>query len=71
MALLARIAREQEIAVLISAHEINPLLPVMDRIVYLAAGRAVSGTTEEVVRADVLSELYGHHVDVLTSTVAC
>ncbi len=65
VALLARIAREQHIAVLISAHEINPLLPVMDRIVYLAAGRAVSGTTEEVVRADVLSELYGHHVDVL------
>ena len=65
VALLARIAHEQQIAVLISAHEINPLLPVMDRIVYLAAGRAVSGTTEEVVRADVLSKLYGHHVDVL------
>jgi zinc/manganese transport system ATP-binding protein len=65
VALLAHIAREQEIAVLISAHEINPLLPVMDRIVYLAAGRAVSGTTEEVVRPDVLSELYGRHVDVL------
>jgi len=65
VALLARVAREQQVAVLISAHEINPLLPVMDRIVYLAAGRAVSGTTEEVVRADVLSELYGRHVDVL------
>jgi len=37
----------------------------MDRIVYLAAGRAVSGSTEEVVRSDVLSKLYGHHVDVL------
>ncbi|MFZ1926966.1 MAG: metal ABC transporter ATP-binding protein [Solirubrobacteraceae bacterium] len=65
VALLARIAREHEIAVLISAHEINPLLGVMDRIVYLAAGRAVSGSTDEVVRADVLSKLYGHHVDVL------
>ena len=43
----------------------NPLLPVMDRIVYLAAGRAASGTAEEVVRSDVLSRLYGHHVDVL------
>jgi zinc/manganese transport system ATP-binding protein len=63
--LLARIAAEQEIAVLISAHEMNPLLPVMDRIVYIAAGRAASGTTAEVVRADVLSELYGSHVDVL------
>jgi zinc/manganese transport system ATP-binding protein len=63
--LLARICREQGIAVLISAHEMNPLLPVMDRIVYLAAGRAASGSTEEVVRAEVLSKLYGHHVDVL------
>ena len=65
VALLARIAREQQIAVLISAHEINPLLGVMDRIVYLASGRAVSGSADEVVRADVLSKLYGHHVDVL------
>jgi zinc/manganese transport system ATP-binding protein len=65
VALLGRIAREQQIAVLISAHEINPLLSVMERIVYLAGGRAVSGTTAEVVRADVLSKLYGHHVDVL------
>jgi zinc/manganese transport system ATP-binding protein len=63
--LLARIAREQHIAILISAHEMNPLLPVMDRIVYLAAGRAASGTVGEVVRSDVLSRLYGHHVDVL------
>jgi zinc/manganese transport system ATP-binding protein len=63
--LLSKIAVEQQIAVLISAHEMNPLLPVMDRIVYLAAGRAASGTAEEVVRSDVLSQLYGHHVDVL------
>jgi zinc/manganese transport system ATP-binding protein len=65
VALLSRIATEQHIAVLISAHEMNPLLPVMERLVYLAAGRAASGTTEAVIRSDVLSELYGHHVDVL------
>ena len=52
-------------AVLLSAHEMNALLPVMDRIVYLAGGRAASGTTDEVVRPDVLSALYGYHVDVL------
>ncbi len=65
VALLARIAREQQIAVLLSAHDMNPLLPVMDRIVYLAGGRAASGTTAEVVRPEVLSGLYGRHVDVL------
>jgi zinc/manganese transport system ATP-binding protein len=65
VALLHRISSQLGVAVLISAHEMNPLLPVMDRIVYLAGGRAASGTVEEVVRADVLSELYGSHVDVL------
>ncbi len=65
VALMSAIARRERIAVLISAHEMNPLVRAMDRIVYLAGGRAASGTTEEVVRADVLSALYGHHVDVL------
>ena len=37
----------------------------MDRIVYLAHGRAVSGTTEAVVRTEVLSRLYGYHIDVI------
>jgi len=63
--LLSRLARDQHLAVLISAHDINPLLPVMDRVVYLADGRAASGSTDEVVRSDVLSRLYRHHVDVL------
>jgi len=62
--LVARLAREQRIAVLISAHDINPLLPVMDRVVYLANGHAAVGTTDEVVRTEVLSALYGSHVDV-------
>jgi len=65
ISLLARIAATQQVAVLLSAHEMNPLLPVMDRIVYLAGGRAASGTTAEVVQAEVLSRLYGQHVDVL------
>jgi zinc/manganese transport system ATP-binding protein len=43
----------------------NPLLPAIDRVVYLADGRAASGTADEVIRSSVLSELYGHHVDVL------
>jgi zinc/manganese transport system ATP-binding protein len=63
--LLHRVATTNRVAVLLSAHEMNPLLPVMDRVVYVANGRVASGTTDEVVRSDVLSSLYGHHVDVL------
>jgi zinc/manganese transport system ATP-binding protein len=65
VALLHRVASDHHVGVLLSAHEMNALLPVMDRIVYITNGRAASGTTDEVVRSDVLSALYGHHVDVL------
>ncbi len=65
VSLLHHVATVHHVAVLLSAHEMNALLPAMDRIVYLTNGRAASGTTDEVVRSDVLSALYGHHVDVL------
>jgi zinc/manganese transport system ATP-binding protein len=65
ISLLHQVARQQHVAIFLSAHEMNPLLPVMDRVVYVANGHVASGTTEEVVRPDVLSALYGHHVDVL------
>ncbi len=63
--LLSRIAREQHVAVLLSAHEMNPLLPVTDRIVYIAHGRAASGSVDEVITTDTLTRLYGHPVDVV------
>jgi zinc/manganese transport system ATP-binding protein len=63
--LLARIAREQQIAVLLSAHEMNQLLPFLDRVVYLAAGRAASGPADQVITTEVLSGLYGHRVEVV------
>jgi zinc/manganese transport system ATP-binding protein len=62
--LLGRISRDQGVAILLSTHDMNPLLPVMGRVIYLAGGRAATGAADEVVRGDVLSRLYGHHVDV-------
>jgi zinc/manganese transport system ATP-binding protein len=65
VSVLARLARAEGIAVLLSAHDMNPLMPVMDRIVYVAAGRVAVGRTDEVVQPEVLSRLYGQHVDVI------
>jgi zinc/manganese transport system ATP-binding protein len=62
---LGRLAREQQIAVLLSAHDMNPLLGVMDRIVYVANGRVATGSTDEVVTSEGLTRLYGRHVDVV------
>jgi zinc/manganese transport system ATP-binding protein len=62
---LGKLAREHEIAVLLSAHDMNPLLPVMDRIIYVANGKVASGSTDEIVTSEGLTQLYGHPVDVL------
>ena len=63
--LLNDVRRSHGVTVLLVTHDINPLIEVMDRVIYLAAGRAAVGTVGDVVREDVLSKLYGYHVDVL------
>ena len=63
--LVQRICHDSGVTVLLVAHDINPILPYVDRVVYVAQGRAVSGRPDEVIRADVLSQLYGVPVDVL------
>ena len=65
VSLLARLAQSEGVAVLLSAHDMNPLVQVMDRIVYVAGGHVAVGTTDEVVQPEVLTRLYGHHVDVI------
>ncbi len=65
MALLDRICREDGITVLLVAHDVNPLLPYVDRVVYVAGGRILSGRPEEVVTSASLSTLYGSPVEVL------
>jgi zinc/manganese transport system ATP-binding protein len=65
VSVLGRLARAEHVAVLLSAHDMNPLMPVMDRIVYVAEGRVAVGDTDEVVQPEVLSRLYGRHVDVI------
>jgi zinc/manganese transport system ATP-binding protein len=63
--LLQRICREDGVAVLLVAHDVNPLLGYLDRVVYLAAGHALAGTVEEVVTSERLSALLGVPIEVL------
>jgi zinc/manganese transport system ATP-binding protein len=63
--LVRRICTEQEIAVLLVAHDVNPLLHLIDRVLYLGAGRALAGAVDEVITAEKLSRLYGAPIEVL------
>ena len=64
-ALVRRICREEHVAVVLVAHDINPILGYLDRVVYLAAGAAIEGAPDEVVSGDTLSRLYGVPIEVL------
>lgn len=57
--------REHEAAVLFVTHDVNPILGMVDRVLYLANGNFRIGTPDEVLRSEVLTELYGTPVDVL------
>ncbi|PPK42163.1 zinc/manganese transport system ATP-binding protein [Trinickia symbiotica] len=63
--LVRRVQRELCIAVLFSAHELNPLLNALDRVLYLGNGAAALGTVDEVITRPVLSRLYGSTIDVM------
>lgn len=63
--LLSRLSREQHVAIVMVAHDVNPILPFLDRVVYLAGGRAVVGTPDEVIDGPTLSRLYGTPIEVL------
>lgn len=64
-ALIDRRRRSAGTAVVFVTHEINPVLPYVDRVVYLVDGRFRIGTTDEVMNSQTLSELYRTKVDVL------
>jgi zinc/manganese transport system ATP-binding protein len=63
--LTRKLQKELGITVLFSAHELNPLLGALDRVLYLGQGHAAIGTVEEVVTGPVLSRLYGSEIDVV------
>jgi zinc/manganese transport system ATP-binding protein len=59
------ICRRRGVTVLLVAHDVNPLLPYVDRVIYFASGAALTGAVEEVVTTDSLTRLYGVPVEVL------
>jgi zinc/manganese transport system ATP-binding protein len=52
-------------AVVFVTHDVNPILGMVDRVLYLAGGRFRIGTPDEVLRSDVLSYMYDTPVEVI------
>ena len=63
--LIQDVCRSQNVAVILVAHDVNPILPYLDKVIYLAHGGAVMGPPEEVITEDTLTMLYGTPIEVL------
>ena len=66
--LVRRICRQEKVAVMLVAHDINPILGYLDRVVYLAGGGAVEGRPEAVISSETLSRLYRAPIEVLRAS---
>ena len=67
-ALVGEICRVERVAVVMVAHDVNPILSYLDWVVYLARGAAVAGTPEQVITGPTLTRLYGTPVEVLRTS---
>jgi zinc/manganese transport system ATP-binding protein len=57
--------RQAQTAVLFVTHEINPVLPLVDKVLYLVGGKFAIGQPADVLTSETLTELYGAPIDVL------
>ncbi len=63
--IIRQISRATGAAVLLVAHDVNPILSAIDRVVYVARGQIAIGTPEEVITTATLSRLYNTPIEVL------
>ncbi|OLC10583.1 MAG: ABC transporter ATP-binding protein [Chloroflexi bacterium 13_1_40CM_67_9] len=51
--------------VLFVTHDVNPVLGLVDQVLFVVSGRWAAGTPDEVLTSERMSELYRSHVDVV------
>ncbi|MGH7145297.1 MAG: metal ABC transporter ATP-binding protein [Planctomycetota bacterium] len=65
---ISRLVRQRNITTLLVTHDVNPLLHVTDRVLFLSNGHGAIGTPEEVITGETLSRLYGAPVEVVRAS---
>ena len=63
--LVQQVVRSRNVTAFLIAHDINPLLPYLDEVIYIANGKVATGKPKEVLTSESLTALYGVHVEVI------
>jgi zinc/manganese transport system ATP-binding protein len=66
--LIAQVARERHLTVLLIAHDVNPLLPHIDQVLYVANGKLAIGRPQYIITSKRLTEIYSSPVEVLSDS---
>lgn len=66
--LVSEVATRGGMTVVLVAHDVNPLLPFLNRVIYVAGGRVVIGTPAEIITSAVLTRLYEFPVEVVNDS---
>ncbi|HUY29538.1 MAG TPA: ATP-binding cassette domain-containing protein [Acidimicrobiales bacterium] len=66
--LIGGICRDSAVAVVMVAHDVNPILGQLDRVVYIAGGRVAAGSPHEVITSETLSALFSTPIEVVTTS---
>ena len=64
-AVIRDISLREGVTTLLVAHDVNPILPYLDRVIYVARGKALIGPPDEVITSETLSQLYDAPIEVL------
>jgi zinc/manganese transport system ATP-binding protein len=67
-ALVRRVSQEQQVTVLMVAHDVNPILSYLDRVIYIGRGQTAIGAPQEVITSEMLSRLYHVPIEVLRTS---
>lgn len=65
VSLMNHVVKSRNVATFLVAHDINPLIQFLDKVIYVANGKVATGRPEEVLTSTTLSKLYGTQVEVL------
>lgn len=65
VALVANVCRSRNVTIMLVSHDINPLLHVVDRVIFMANGHSAIGTPDRVITSETLSKLYDAPVEVI------
>lgn len=65
LSLLKELQQELQVTLLLTAHDVNPLLSIMNQVLYLAKGHAAIGSVAEVITSQTLTDLYETPIEVI------